>query len=270
MIGSADEFTELVDADVPRVDLVGKAANGSTRFLIMKGAADQRGLLEANMVRELLVKSDDITNKTNDELRRMALDGTAAQKAAALQEIGKRSLTGIQGPSTQPAQPGSTTAQVAPLGDAASAPPVAAGEMKPAPSGDVGTPSGAAAAVAKARQTAMQKIAKAKTNVVPGNPASEALFEIAKMQAAKVAADEIRRATSSQDALGSVPLMPESIIASPDVQARNVTPPEGWVDELGEVTKASAARTSAASGVVFGGIGRPNGSIASAVRGIGR
>jgi len=47
-----DEFTELVDADFPRVDLVGKAANGINRFLIAKSA------FSGDEVRRLLAKAD--------------------------------------------------------------------------------------------------------------------------------------------------------------------------------------------------------------------
>jgi hypothetical protein len=49
MTEPADEFTELFDADFKRVDLVGKAANG-TSFLIAKG---QPGLIDPDVVRAL-------------------------------------------------------------------------------------------------------------------------------------------------------------------------------------------------------------------------
>lgn len=52
-----DEFTELVDADIPRVDLVDKAANGM-RFLIAKQADGSAGLMPSAFVRELVAKSD--------------------------------------------------------------------------------------------------------------------------------------------------------------------------------------------------------------------
>lgn len=51
-----DEFTELVDADIPRVDLVDKAANGM-RFLLAKQAGG-RGLLDPEFVRELVAKAE--------------------------------------------------------------------------------------------------------------------------------------------------------------------------------------------------------------------
>jgi len=56
MTPAEDEFTELVDADIPRVDLVDKAANG-TRFLIAKNASGS-GLLDPALVRELLGTSE--------------------------------------------------------------------------------------------------------------------------------------------------------------------------------------------------------------------
>jgi hypothetical protein len=50
-----DEFTELVDADFPRVDLVGKGANGIPRFLIAKQDG-RAGLLDPEFVRSLIAK----------------------------------------------------------------------------------------------------------------------------------------------------------------------------------------------------------------------
>jgi hypothetical protein len=55
-----DEFTELRDATIPRVDLVDKAANG-TRFLIAKNAADSRGLMAPGFVRDLIGKTAEPT-----------------------------------------------------------------------------------------------------------------------------------------------------------------------------------------------------------------
>lgn len=57
-----EEFTELVDADFPRMDLVGKAANG-TKFFIAKSAAPDagRGLFAPDFVRDLIAKSQSAT-----------------------------------------------------------------------------------------------------------------------------------------------------------------------------------------------------------------
>jgi hypothetical protein len=54
-----DELTALVDADIDRVDLVGKAANG-TKFFIAKSAAagELRGLFAPDFVRDLIAKSE--------------------------------------------------------------------------------------------------------------------------------------------------------------------------------------------------------------------
>lgn len=54
-----DEFTELVDANIPRVDLVDKAANGTT-FLIAK-AQGAPGLLSPDLVRDLIGKAAEPT-----------------------------------------------------------------------------------------------------------------------------------------------------------------------------------------------------------------
>jgi hypothetical protein len=64
-LNDTDEMTELHGADIPRVDLVGKAANG-LRFLLMKSADDSPNLLGADQVRELIKQSegDDMTDKT--------------------------------------------------------------------------------------------------------------------------------------------------------------------------------------------------------------
>jgi hypothetical protein len=55
-----DEMTELVDADFPRVDLVGRPANGSAGFLVMKQDATA-GLLDPGFVRDLIAKEDAVT-----------------------------------------------------------------------------------------------------------------------------------------------------------------------------------------------------------------
>lgn len=52
-----DEFTELVDATFPRVDLVGKGANGIPRFLIAKQDGSPAGLFSTEYVRDLIAKT---------------------------------------------------------------------------------------------------------------------------------------------------------------------------------------------------------------------
>jgi hypothetical protein len=70
-----DDFTELVDADIPRVDLVDKAANGTT-FLIAKAAnGGAPGLFSPEFVRELIAKEDETS-----------AFGAAAAQAAVLAE----------------------------------------------------------------------------------------------------------------------------------------------------------------------------------------
>lgn len=54
MTTPTDDFTELVDADIPRVDLVDQAANGLP-FLIAKSSV---GLLEPGLVRDLIAKAE--------------------------------------------------------------------------------------------------------------------------------------------------------------------------------------------------------------------
>lgn len=56
-----DGMSELVNADIPRVDLVGKAANG-TKFFLMKGAEEAPNMFSPDSIRELLKEADtDVT-----------------------------------------------------------------------------------------------------------------------------------------------------------------------------------------------------------------
>src|ERR1700728_4289709 len=51
-------MTELVDADFPKMALVGKGANGVPRFLVMKQEGESAGLLEPGFVRDLIAKAE--------------------------------------------------------------------------------------------------------------------------------------------------------------------------------------------------------------------
>lgn len=54
----SDGWTEVVDATIGRVDLVGKAANGTGSFLIMKATPGSGGgLVDPDVVRELIAKA---------------------------------------------------------------------------------------------------------------------------------------------------------------------------------------------------------------------
>jgi hypothetical protein len=83
-----DELTELVDADFPRVDLVGKGANGIPRFLIAK-QGQGAGVLDPGFVRELVGKQadpadgDDQITLTGSPAAVAALIHKAAQTARA-------------------------------------------------------------------------------------------------------------------------------------------------------------------------------------------
>lgn len=59
MTGPVDEFTELVDGSFPRVDLVGKSANGVQQFLIAKSTPTDgaQGIVEASVIRDLVSKA---------------------------------------------------------------------------------------------------------------------------------------------------------------------------------------------------------------------
>ncbi|HWU23651.1 MAG TPA: XkdF-like putative serine protease domain-containing protein [Nocardioides sp.] len=82
--GSEDdeEMTELYDALVPRLDLVGKGANGMP-FLIAKSASGAPGgLFEADFVRELIAKAT--PTPESDPRETVTLSGSAAAIAALI------------------------------------------------------------------------------------------------------------------------------------------------------------------------------------------
>lgn len=56
-----DDWTEATEARIPRVDMVGKAANGVPGFLLMK--QDATGLLDADTIRGLLAKSEPVPDQ---------------------------------------------------------------------------------------------------------------------------------------------------------------------------------------------------------------
>jgi hypothetical protein len=79
-----DDFTRLVDADIPRVDLVDKAANGTT-FLIAK-RADGTGLMDPDLVRELIGKSE----TAPDTRETVTMSGSPAAIAKLIHEAAVR------------------------------------------------------------------------------------------------------------------------------------------------------------------------------------
>ncbi|MHB9861973.1 hypothetical protein [Streptomyces sp. YIM S03343] len=75
-----DEFTELIDADIPRVDLVDKAANGMT-FLIAKRASDggPTGLMTPDLIRDLIGKTTDPAPEAGETVTMTGTPGALAQ-----------------------------------------------------------------------------------------------------------------------------------------------------------------------------------------------
>jgi hypothetical protein len=73
-----EEMTQLVDADFPRVDLVGRPANGIPRFLIAK-AAGGPGLMHPDMVRDLISKSGTPEIGTGDTVTLTGTPGAIAK-----------------------------------------------------------------------------------------------------------------------------------------------------------------------------------------------
>jgi flagellar hook-basal body complex protein FliE len=78
-----DPFTELVDARIPRVDLVDKAANGMT-FLIAKGQ-DGSGLMDPDTVRDLIGKTDPAPQST-DQQEQVTMSGSPAAIAKLIHQ----------------------------------------------------------------------------------------------------------------------------------------------------------------------------------------
>jgi hypothetical protein len=71
-----DSWTEIADATIPRMDLVGKAANGSRGFLLMKGD----GLLDPTEVRRLVAKTTSSKKeRTVPKVNRVAVYNSSGQ-----------------------------------------------------------------------------------------------------------------------------------------------------------------------------------------------
>jgi len=87
-----EEMTELVDADFPRVDLVGKGANGIPRFLVMKGAdGDAAGLLDPGFVRDLIAKAEPDSGRERVTMPSgVTLSGSPADIAAFIHKAAVR------------------------------------------------------------------------------------------------------------------------------------------------------------------------------------
>ncbi|GGH93763.1 hypothetical protein ACFFGR_09200 [Arthrobacter liuii] len=76
-----DDMSELVDVNIDRVDLVGKAANGH-RFILAKSSAESSALIPADMVRELIKEADaDTAPEPFSELAEVLKAGRALSSA---------------------------------------------------------------------------------------------------------------------------------------------------------------------------------------------
>ena len=82
-----DEFTALVDAQIDRVDLVGKAANGTT-FLIAKQAGDSQGLLDPTFIRDLIGKSQPDPEPVSED--RVTMTGSPGAIAKLIHQAAQR------------------------------------------------------------------------------------------------------------------------------------------------------------------------------------
>lgn len=83
-----DGWTEAHSASIPRVDLVGKAANGSGAFLLMKG---QGGLISPDTVRDLIKQTPDEPERTT--MTATILTGSPADVLKAIHHAPTRGET---------------------------------------------------------------------------------------------------------------------------------------------------------------------------------
>lgn len=84
MFGEFEDMSELVDAAIDRVDLVGKAANGH-RFILAK--SDSTNLIPASMVRDFITKAneEDMPTDVNDaEVAKADLDANVILEDAVV------------------------------------------------------------------------------------------------------------------------------------------------------------------------------------------
>lgn len=79
-----DDWTEIQGARIPRMDLVGKAANGTSGFLLMKAQDGPAGLVDAATVRDLIAKA---TPAPEPEATVTAITGTPDQVAKTMHAI---------------------------------------------------------------------------------------------------------------------------------------------------------------------------------------
>ncbi|HEY3717460.1 MAG TPA: hypothetical protein VGL39_23290 [Jatrophihabitantaceae bacterium] len=166
-----DEFTEIHEADIPRVDLVGKAANGA-KFLIMKSG---RPLMSASTVRAIA--------KAASKPSLVAVYDSAGNVIGTIDQSEITPLGQPKGPDDKP--PRKKTV-----------------DMEPAPAAEVGTPADAVVKAVRRRgywagltDVVEQKIAaRAVDRVVKAVARGDAPAAVAwvRAQSAAVAAREIR------------------------------------------------------------------------------
>lgn len=81
-----DDFTELVDADITRVDVVGKAANGTTILIAKSADGEPGGLFDPEFVRGLIAKADG----EQPEQGTVTMTGSPAALAALMKQAADR------------------------------------------------------------------------------------------------------------------------------------------------------------------------------------
>lgn len=97
-----DGFTELRDAQTPRLDAVGAAANGTAWFYAKQAADTSGGLFEADYVRELIEKADNDTEQAEhpaapvlDPRETVTVSGSPAALAKMIHEAAQRATVNL-------------------------------------------------------------------------------------------------------------------------------------------------------------------------------
>lgn len=82
-----DDFTELVDPDITRVDVVGKAANGTTILMAKSADGAPSGLFDGEYVRDLIAKAEGEAPAAAETL---TLTGSAGAMASLMKQAADR------------------------------------------------------------------------------------------------------------------------------------------------------------------------------------
>lgn len=192
-----DEFTELVDAQITRVDLVDKAANGLP-FLLAK-RADGAGLVDPDTVRALIGKTSDPEPQPASNQEQVTMSGSPAAIAKLIHEAAVRQAAADPAPAAEEVAKGTVVG--GPTGPENDLDPTTIlatsdGEQAPGNPMEPGSPAWEAVDAATARKWT-SLLARAKT-------AMSVLADREMLEAASVDPDDAFAAMDLGDAAGAV------------------------------------------------------------------